>query len=61
MLGRDRGTDVDNRLMNTGGEREGRMNGESNCDICTLSHMKQMASGKLPYRTGSSVQCPVVT
>ena len=36
---------------------EGGMNWETNTETHTLPHVKQAASGKLPYRTGSSAWC----
>ena len=46
---------MDNRLVDTGGEREGRVNSASSTDICILPCVKQIASGKRLYR--SSVLC----
>ena len=42
-----RDTDIDNRLVDTGGEREGRMNWDSSTDICILPCIKWIASRKL--------------
>ena len=37
------------------------MNWETGIDTYTLSYVKWIASGKLLYSTGSSVQCSVMT
>ena len=47
--------------MDTVGEGEGGMNGESNMETYTLPYVKQMASGNLLCDTGSSTQCSVTT
>ena len=47
--------------MDTVGEGEGGMNGESNMETYTLPYVKQIASGNLLCDTGSSTQCSVKT
>ena len=47
--------------MDTVGEGEGGMNGESSIDIYTLPCVKQMAGEKLPINTGSPGWCSVMT
>ena len=47
--------------MDTAGEGEGGMNWEIRFDINILPCVKQIASGKLLYSTGSSVWCSVMT
>ena len=47
MQGRNRGADVENKLGDTVGEGEGRVNCESSTDIRTLPCVKQTASGEL--------------
>ena len=47
--------------MDSVGEGEGGTNQEIRIDIYTLSCIKQIASGKWLYSTGSSVQCSVGT
>ena len=37
------------------------MNGERSVDVHTLPCVKETASGKLLYSTGSSAQCSVMT
>ena len=49
MQGRNKDTDVENRLVDTGvGGGEGRTNWESNTDIDSLPFAKQIAGGKPP-------------
>ena len=55
FLSRD--ADVEHEFVDTMGEGEGGMNGESGIDIHTLSCVKQITSGNLLYNTGSSAQC----
>ena len=46
-------TDEENSLVDTVEEEEGGTNWESSINIYTLSCVKQIASGKLQYNTGS--------
>ena len=50
-----------NRHMDTEGEEESEANWESSIGIYTLLCVKQTASGKLVYSTGSSARCSVMT
>ena len=56
LKGRNRNTKIENRVMDTVGGEEGRMNWESNIETCILSYVKQVASGKLLYNTRGSTQ-----
>ena len=47
--------------MVTNGGREGQINWEIRTDVYTLPCVKQIASRKVLYSTGSSVQCSVMT
>ena len=47
--------------MDTEGEEESEANWESSIGIYTLLCVKQTASGKLVYSTGSSARCSVMT
>ena len=49
--------------MDTWTQRDGEdeMNWESSVDVHTLPRVKEIASGKLLYSTGSSAQCCVMT
>ena len=58
LEGRNRDADIENRLVDTAGEREGGRNWESSTEICTLPYI---TSGKLLYNAGSSNQCSVTT
>ena len=53
--------DVENACVATGEEGEGGRNWEIRFDVNTLPCVKQMASGKLRYSTGSSARCSVMT
>ena len=53
--GRNGDGDIKEGLVDTEEEGEGGMNWESNNDIYTLPCVKKIASGKLPYNTGSPV------
>ena len=57
MQGRNRGTDVEKRHVDTEGEEEGGTDWEIRTDISTLSGVGQRANGKLLHGTGSSAQC----
>ena len=57
LQGRNRGTDVEKRYVDTEGEAEGGTDWEIRTDISTLSGVGQRANGKLPHGTGSSAQC----
>ena len=61
MQGRNRDADRENRLVETVGEGEIPMNSESITETHTLPYVKEIASGKLPYHTGSSTQSSVTT
>ena len=50
-----------NRHVDTEGEEESEANWESSIGIYTLLCVKQTASGKLVYSTGSSARCSVMT
>ena len=56
MQGSSRDADIENRRVDTVGEGEGGMKGESSLDIYTLPYATQTASGDLLYDTGSSTQ-----
>ena len=49
MQGRNRDSDIQNRLVDIAGEGEGVTNLECGTDIYTLPCVKQTASGKLLY------------
>ena len=72
--GRNRGTDVDNGLVDKRRERGGRMGWEIGLTyieyiytyiaciyIHTYTNMHKIASGNLPYSTGSSAWCSLMT
>ena len=62
--GRNKDADTENRHVGTGARGvggESGMNWESSADICIFPCLKQMASGKLLYSTGSSARCSVMT
>ena len=61
LQGRKRDADVENGLVDTGGDGEGGTNWESSMDIYTLPCVKEIASGKMLYSTGSSARCSVMT
>ena len=61
MQGRNRDADIENTLVETVGEGEIRMNSESVTETYTLPYVKEIASGKLLYHTGSSTQYSVTT
>ena len=48
-----READIENRLVDTVGEGEGGMGGESSSETYTLPFVKQRASGKFPYNKGA--------
>ena len=58
---RNRGTDMESGFVDTGWEGEGGTNWEGGTDIYTPPCVKQIASGKLLYSTGSSAWCSVMT
>ena len=60
MQGRHGDSDV-NRHVNTVGEGESGMNGESSINIYTLSCVKWIADGKILYHTGSLAGHSVIT
>ena len=45
---------VENRFVDIAGEGERGTNQESSTETYTLPYVKQIAIGKLPYKTGSS-------
>ena len=53
LQGKTRNAAVDNGLVDTAGEGQGERNGASGTDVYTLPCIKQVASGKLLYNTGS--------
>ena len=54
-------SDIENGLVNTVGNGESGTNRESSIDIYTLPCVKQIATGKLLYHTGSPGWCSVMT
>ena len=60
MQGRNGDSDV-NRHVDTVGEGESGINGESSINIYTLSCVKWMAGGKILYHTGSLARHSVIT
>ena len=60
LQGRNRDADIEKGLWT---EREGEVgtNGESSPDVFILPSVKLIASGSLPYSTGSLAQCRVMT
>ena len=48
LQGRNKDSDIENRLMGTVGEKEGGTNWESSIEIYTLPCVKQIAKAKLP-------------
>ena len=54
MQGRNRDSDIENRLTDTAWEGEGGMNKESSIETYTSPCVKQIASGNLLYDAGSS-------
>ena len=61
MQGRNTDTNIENRHVDTVGEREGGTNWESSIEIYTLSCVKQIASGKLLDNTGKLMLYSVTT
>ena len=53
MQGKNRDSDIENGLVDTVGEGERGVNGESSVDIYILPCVKQIAGEKLLYNTGS--------
>ena len=53
--------DIENKLVDTVWEGEGGTNWESIVETCTLSYVKQIASGNLLCDSGSSTHCSVTT
>ena len=51
MQGKNRDSDIVNRLMDTAGEGEGETNSDSSTETYQLPYVKQVASGKLLYST----------
>ena len=56
MQGKTSNVDVEDGLVDTGVEGEGRINRERSTDIYALARVKQMASEKLLCNTGSPDQ-----
>ena len=61
LQGRNRDTDIENRLLDSAREGKGGTNQESSIETYTLPCVKQMASKKLLYTVGSSAWCSVMT
>ena len=61
LQGRNRGADRENRPVDTVGEGEGGKNWKSSIETYILLYVKQIASGKMLYNTGSSTWCSVTT
>ena len=61
MQGSKRDTDIKNRLLDTMGEGEGGMTGESSLETYTSPWVKQVDSGNLLYDAGSSTLGSVTT
>ena len=57
---KNRDEDVENVLMDTVSEVEGGTNRKSGIEIYILPYVKQTASGKQVYNTGSSTQSSVM-
>ena len=55
MQGRNRDVDTENQRVDAAEEGEGGPKGKSSADLYALPCVKQTASGKLPYNTGSPV------
>ena len=55
LQNRNRGTGIENGLVETLGEDEGRTNWECHIDVYMLPCIKEISSGKLLYNTGSSL------
>ena len=53
-------TDVENKLMGTGGKGGGGIHWEIGIDIYTLLYIKQITSKNLLYSTGNSIQYPAM-
>ena len=60
-LGRKSNINMENRHVDKRGDGEGGTDWESSIDIYTLPCVKQIASGKLLYSTGSSAWCSEMT
>ena len=63
LQSRNRDTDVENKFMDTKGERDGEMNWEIEIDLYTLLilRIKSIPSENVLYSPGNSTQCSVVT
>ena len=57
---RNRDADIENRFVDKVGEGEGGANWESNTEAYTIPCVKEIATGKLLYNTGTSTQCSVM-
>ena len=57
LQGRNGDTDIENKLVDPVGEGESRTTGESSIDVDTPLRVKQIASGKVLYNTGSPAWC----
>ena len=60
MQGKNRDSDIENGLVDTVGEGERGVNGESSVDIYILPCVKQIATDKLLHNTGSPAWCSVM-
>ena len=61
LQGRNRDSDIGNRLMDIAGAGEGGMNWESSSELYILPFVKQTANGKLLINIGNSTWCSVTT
>ena len=57
MQNRKRDTDVQNRLLDSGGEGEGRMFQENSIETCILSRLKQVTSPGWMHETSAWAWC----
>ena len=57
MQNRERDTDVQNKLLNSVGEREGGMFRENSIETCILSIVKQITSPGWMYETSAGTWC----
>ena len=57
MQNRKRDTDVQNRLLDSVGEGEGRMFRENNIETCILSRVKQITSPGWMHETSAQTWC----
>ena len=57
MQNRERDTDVQNRILDSGGEGEGGMFQENSIEICILSRVKQITSPGWMHETSARAWC----